>query len=352
MSKSSFDSSDSTVQCLGCDIITIQKSGGSTTEESKASLLLFLTESDTTVQLRLCTDEATVYRGTIPVSELSNLWSSNARTAAHWISLLFHRRHSPFCSAIDKNPFERVQVAFELQNKDGSQQQPDMTVTVKQEVQGGMMKIVTKTTLQPQCHHDEHAMDIDGNKKESGVLAYCQAMGNALNQSLQRSASLTRDVKVWKQSAQELDARMQSTKDTLFANFTTLRNKLVEKHQRQMRELKEAHEVEKREWKQSASAAAAAATSKKKRELREELANAMDDLGDPENSTSKKLFANDTVSKLAKGERLNDKARRKRVLNPKDATNFVEVTARRKAAKKAKEQQQEDDSGSETEDEF
>ena len=61
-------------------------------------------------------------------------------------------------------------------------------------------------------------LDIDGNASSSGVLAFCQAMGDALNHSLEESGRLSRQVAIVDQNAQILDGNMQSTKDQLFAN--------------------------------------------------------------------------------------------------------------------------------------
>jgi len=116
-------------------------------------------------------------------------------------------------------------------------------------------------------------------------ISYCVAVGDMLNRSLREIEKLKNGIQLWKKTVEDLNRVQQESKDTLFANFTKLRNGLNDKHQTELRELKEAKDKEKETRVTESAAPVTASTSNKMTQSRNEI-----DLMDPINDGKKNLW--------------------------------------------------------------
>lgn len=175
-----------------------------------------------------------------------------------------------------------------------------------------------------------HRQTLGKTTNDDGLLSYCVTVGTALNKTLREVDTLKAGLAHWKNTAQDLGRIQQENKDALLANFTKLRNQLVEKHHTELEKRKACHEKEKEAW-EEASRAAAAASYKKK--LPKQKDPDEDSLRDDFN---KELIVGEDALALAEGRKLksgstksntddNDNEIRKAVLKADEAIDMVEI---------------------------
>lgn len=138
----------------------------------------------------------------------------------------------------------------------------DVNFIIREKLQYGMMKIILHSTM----------------KKIVGRLSYCIAVGEALNQSISKVEELESQKSMWKKTAEDLDRTQQENKDTLLSNFTTLRNFMIEKHKKELKDLINSHDEEKKSWDKEFSAKVVATQEKSRPKRRNNDDKQYDDL--------------------------------------------------------------------------
>ena len=205
--------------------------------------------------------------------------------------------------------------------KDSGDQRRDLVLVIHENLANGMKRTLLRRKLEL----------LDGQKHEDKI-SYCRAVGNALNRALSETEQLRSGRELWKKTAEDLGRMQQANKDALLANFTKLRNHMVQHHQTQLEELKRVHETEKESWAVSTATTTTIPAKKapKKRIIKQEV-----DLAD-------QLFAQEDALALAQGRKLgagnnkdsnnknnsginNDTARRKAVLKADEAADMVKI---------------------------
>ena len=206
---------------------------------------------------------------------------------------------------------------------DSGDQRRDLVLVIHENLANGMKRTLLRRKLD---------ILLDGKHKHK--LSYCRAVGNALNRALVETDQLKSGRELWKKTAEDLGRMQQVQKDALLANFTKLRNHMVQHHHAQLEELKRVHETEKESWAVSTATTNATTLAKKapkKRIIKQEV-----DLAD-------QLFAQEDALALAQGRKLgasnnkdksnnenhsgtnNDSSRRKAVLKAADAADMVKI---------------------------
>jgi hypothetical protein len=195
----------------------------------------------------------------------------------------------------------------------------DLVLVIHENLANGMKRTILRRKLEL-IVDDEHE------------LSYCRSVGDALNRALSDAEQLKSGRALWKKTAEDLGKMQQGNKDALLANFTKLRNHMVQHHQAQLEELKRVHETEKEFWAATTTTTTTNnATFPAKKAPRKHIIKKEVDIAD-------QLFAQEDALALAEGRKLgasinnnnnnsgnNNTARRKAVLKADEAADMVKI---------------------------
>ncbi len=246
--------------CFGTRLLTVGKT------DTRASLLVEFTDdsANPNLELKLATATNGSYKCTIVISDISscNLGEQKDSEKLKSLGRLLLREETDDESSDDKDSaLQNLTTTFQYKNDDNK-----LVFLIHDNLSNGMKRRILEKPLA--CTESQ--------------FEYSMAVGTALNSALQQVQTLSTSRDHWKTTATDLSEMQERHTSTLLANFTKLRNTMVENHARKIAELQEAHKV-------------ALKAASKKAVKREE-------------APPTELFDNDQVLALAQGRKFNTSA--------------------------------------------
>ena len=246
--------------CLGTRVTTLTRNqpltNTSTSGNNRATILIEIKNGDV-IEIRLCTGMNT-YCFSVTFSDVSSIFSGTYKNSdedntpavitARMIEFGHHfLQEDPDPSSEGRNKdkttkFDNIRISFEHNVIEGVDDEDDdskdINLVIREKLQHNMMRIILRSKM----------------KKVVDRLSYCITIGKALSKSIEEVEKRKSQVSMWKKTTEDLDRTQQESKDTLLANFTNLRNFLIDRHKEQLKELQESHEEEKKSWKKKTPA--------------------------------------------------------------------------------------------------
>lgn len=174
---------------------------------------------------------------------------------------------------------------------------------------------------------------LQGDDASSNSIDGDVGAGKQTDTHIQTIKTLQKQVDHWKTTATTLSKLQQTEKDTLIANFTTLRNQLEARHRAAMEALRRDHEAERREWEAQLEAAgggtdAKGRTRRPRRLPLEALADSVRE--------DRELFSGEVAAALAEGRPIPTDAadterRRGPILAASDAVDMAQLLREQRA---------------------